>query len=250
MCYIFFSSNAIYYPNTRERFNETIIRNDRYEWENLASSEALIRNSGMHIFVRDIYKQWYVEGINTRINSIIKLLNYLKSLTEGYEVITVGNSAGGYMAVIAAGYLNASYCFNFAGQVSLENILDKNMLLKEAKEDVSKNVYFNTENIYRDMECKVYYFYAALNQEDCESYERIEKYKNVVGFGFKQTIHGVSMFTDNMIPILCETEETMNKLADKYKGKMISRWEFLLGTTSFSMMIHVLLKYVLKVLKR
>ena len=248
-CYIFFSSNAIYYPNTREQFEETIIRNDRYEWENLASSESLVQNSGMHIFVRDVYKQWYVEGINTRINSIEKLLDYLKALTEGYEVITVGNSAGGYMAVIAAGFLNALQCFNFAGQVSLEEFLERNFLLQAAREDISKNKYFNIQNIYRDMKCDVYYFYAALNKEDCKSYGQIENYKNVKGFGFKQTIHGVSMFADNMVPILCKTEKEMDRLATIYKDKEISRWEFLLRTTSFSRLIYVVWRYVIKVLK-
>lgn len=248
--FFFFSSNAIYYPNTREQFDETIIRNDRYEWENLASSESLVQNSGMHIFVRDIYKQWYVEGINTRINSIEKLLDYLKTLTEGYEVITVGNSAGGYMAVIAAGFLNALQCFNFAGQVSLEEFLERNFLLQVAQKDTSKNIYFNIQNIYRDMECDVYYFYAALNKEDCKSYGQIENYKNVKGFGFKQTIHGVSMFADNMVPILCKTEIEMDKLATIYKGKMISRWEFLLRTTSFRRMLYVVWRYLMKILKK
>ena len=78
---------------------------------------------------------------------------------------------------------------------------------------------------------------------------QIENYINVKGFGFKQTIHGVSMFTDNMVSILCKTEREMDKLAAIYSGKMISRWEFLVRTTSISMMIHVVWRYLIKVLK-
>lgn len=247
-CYIFFSSHAIYYPNTKEIFNEVIVKQDRYEWEKLASPKEIVENSRMHIFVRDIYKQWYVEGINKQINSIKRLLSYLKEITKDYEVITVGNSAGGYMAVIAAEYLKATYCFNFAGQISLLDEIGHNYLLAAACDDTSKSCYFNIGNLYRSIGCKVYYFYAKKNAEDCKSYGLIEKYENVIGFGFRQKIHGISMFSDNMIPILCSTEEEMDKLSKIYKNRMINRWEFLLRTTSFKTMLYVVWKRVRKIL--
>ncbi|MBQ6886197.1 MAG: hypothetical protein IJN54_01625 [Lachnospiraceae bacterium] len=38
LCYIFFSGNGLYFPNTVEEFEKTIIKNNRFEWEKLANS--------------------------------------------------------------------------------------------------------------------------------------------------------------------------------------------------------------------
>lgn len=99
-CFIFFSSNGLYFPNDVETFQQTVVEKDRYEWENIAQSSLIRRFAGRLIFVRDLFKAWYVTGINARVNSIDKLIAMLKDLTEGYEVITCGGSAGGYMSTL------------------------------------------------------------------------------------------------------------------------------------------------------
>lgn len=55
-CLIFFSGNGIYYPNSEEVFDEVIVRNDRYEWENIAKSSLINKNCARIIFVRDVFK--------------------------------------------------------------------------------------------------------------------------------------------------------------------------------------------------
>lgn len=47
-CYIFCSSNNIWYPNTQQAYVESIISRDRYEWTNFQLS-----NAAKQIFVRD-----------------------------------------------------------------------------------------------------------------------------------------------------------------------------------------------------
>ena len=59
-------------------------------------------------FVRDVYKQWYLKGVNAEIDSIEKLYEFLKAETEGYQIVTVGSSAGGYAAVLFGYLLNAT----------------------------------------------------------------------------------------------------------------------------------------------
>ena len=111
ICVVYFSSHNIYYPNTEEVFRKKIIEKDAYEWYS-----TRIEAGHKHIFIRDIQKQWYIQGINKRINSPEKLLDFLKKECEGYRIITVGSSAGGYAAVLYGSQLGAEKVFSFNGQ--------------------------------------------------------------------------------------------------------------------------------------
>ena len=59
-CYIFFSGNGLYYPNTAEEFEKTVIQNDRYEWMRTTESELFRNHAGKVILLRDIYKSFYM----------------------------------------------------------------------------------------------------------------------------------------------------------------------------------------------
>ncbi len=89
-CIIFFSSNGLYYPNEVKTLKKEIINNDYYEWLNVSKSVRIQRYAKRIIYVRDIYKQWYVVGINCRYNTIEKTTELLEYLSDGYEIITVG----------------------------------------------------------------------------------------------------------------------------------------------------------------
>ena len=112
-CIIFFSGNGLYFPNDVETFNEKIIEKDRYEWENVANFSKIVKSYKKIIFLRDIYKQWYLRGINAQVNTIDKVVDLLHELTETFEVVTCGNSAGGYMALYMGAQLKASKIFSF-----------------------------------------------------------------------------------------------------------------------------------------
>lgn len=60
-CAIYFSSNDIYFPNTEEIFRKRIIEKNFFEWYH-----SRINRAYKHIFVRDIFKQWYLMGINAK----------------------------------------------------------------------------------------------------------------------------------------------------------------------------------------
>lgn len=76
-CAIYFSSNNIYYPNTEEIFRKRIVEKDFFEWYHTRVKAR------KHIFVRDVFKQWYIDGINTEIDSPEKLLTWLKQEAGG-----------------------------------------------------------------------------------------------------------------------------------------------------------------------
>lgn len=130
LCYIYFSSNDLYIKDNKEDFLDKIVQDNRFEWTN----RSAVVKPKKEIFLRDIWLSWYTLGVNSEINSVDKMIEYLKQETNGFEIVTVGVSSGGYIAAIIAVTLNATMCFDFSGQFSLANHFDhieKNPFLHE-----------------------------------------------------------------------------------------------------------------------
>src|SRR5690606_7024966 len=110
VCVIYFSSNEIYYPNTPSAFRNAIIKRDKYEWQN-----SFFPGVKRHILVRDLQKQWYVEGVSSKWNSPDLLLQRLRELCSNYMIYTIGCSAGGFGAILFGSLLNAKKVYSFNG---------------------------------------------------------------------------------------------------------------------------------------
>jgi hypothetical protein len=67
ICIIYFSSNAIYFPNDRAAFCQKIVKENRFEWKN-----NILKSARKVIFIRDVLKSWYLKGISSNINLIEK----------------------------------------------------------------------------------------------------------------------------------------------------------------------------------
>lgn len=250
LCYIFFSSNGLFFPNTISQFQKTVIGSNRYEWKRMATCKEIISKSGRHIFVRDIYKQWYVRGINSTINSVDKMISLLKTLTEGYEVITVGSSAGGYVAALVAAKLSAKVCFDFSGQISLWEVSQTNPFIKEGIHHEEVKKYYDIAEIIGRSECIYYYFYPQYNECDVKQFARISTYQNVKGFVFREKNHAATMLAGNMRYIICKDYEYMNQLYQYYEGKVISKIVFLFKTVPIIKALRILVKEIRKYMKR
>lgn len=154
VCAIYFSSNDIYFPNTEEIFRKRIVEKNFFEWYHTRVKAR------KHIFIRDIFKQWHLEGINAELDSPEKIFEWLKGETEGYEVVTVGSSAGGYSAVLYGSLLKAQKVIAFNAQFSLKAIADESgekcnpLVYKYKNNDRSK--YFELKDKLSD---SVNYFY-------------------------------------------------------------------------------------------
>ena len=163
ICAIYFSSNDIYYPNNEEIFRKRIVEKNFFEWYNTRI------NARKHIFVRDIFKQWYLEGINAELDSPEKIFEWLKVETEGYEVVTVGSSAGGYSAVLYGSLLEAQKVIAFNAQFSLKAIADEPgeecnpLVFKYKNNDRSK--YFELKDKLSDS-VNYFYFLSVGCEED------------------------------------------------------------------------------------
>ena len=188
-CAIYFSSNDIYYPNTEEIFRKKIVKKNFFEWYN-----SRINKASKHIFVRDIFKQWYLMGINAKIDTPEKLTDFLRKETEGYNIITIGSSAGGYAAILYGSLLNAKYVIAFNSQFELLSLLkrsskEKNPIVFKMKNekfifyDITKFININT---------KIFYFYSKASQWDKEENIYIgRKYCNIYKIAFHSRHHGI-----------------------------------------------------------
>lgn len=215
-CYIFFSSNGLYYPDTKEIFEEQIVKKNRYEWKWVVRNSKVQHRAGRIIYVRDIHKIWYTYGINNEANTIDKTLQMLRELAVGFDVVTVGSSAGGYMAVLAAIKLQAKYCINFSGQY----LIDKKF----------ENPYTDISGMLDEYKGKIFYFVPADCKSDIEQYQLVKKKECVYLFMFDDNRHASTMLTGNMPYIIGDSENELQKIYAKYAGKRIGKIDFLLAT--------------------
>ena len=218
LCYIFFSSNGLYYPDTEEVFRQQILEKNRYEWKWVAKEGGLYQKAGRLIYVRDLYKQWYSMGINRDINDIDKLIGFLRDLTQGYDVVTVGSSAGGYMAVLAACLLNAEFCFNFSGQYEVS--------------PQKPNQYYDITELISECACTVFYFLPVYNSKDMIQYGKVKYLNNVKTFCYKEKNHAATMFAGNIPYIINRSMEEMISLYEQYQDKKIDKIFFLFHTVA------------------
>lgn len=77
------------------------------------------------IFLRDFNQAWYQKGVDAELNHIDKITVYLKETIEkkGYEnVCFLGNSMGGYAAILFGTLLNVNTVIAFAPQTFVDRI--------------------------------------------------------------------------------------------------------------------------------
>ena len=229
-CYIFFSSNGLYAENSYEEFEKTMLKDDRYEWKSIAKSIKKRRNVGKIIYVRDIYKKFYMYGINANCSTVEDVCTLLKQKTEGYSVITAGISSGGYMAVVAGCKLNAKRVFCISGQFSLEHRISADDLLLFRK--INKNYTNVVELVANSKNVPVYYFVPINCEHDRTQYELVKNLENVRCFLFPDKVHAATVYPFNFPDLLYLSAVRLDKLALIYQGKMINKKVFLLRTMS------------------
>lgn len=231
-CYIFFSSNGLYQETTIEEFRETMVNNSRYEWKSLANTFKYHKDLGKIIYVRDIFKAFYIYGINEQLNTIDKLVEKLRVLTQGYQIITVGISSGGYMSVICAVALQAERAFCFSGQFNIESHLQEKELAYVKNVEEGRKYFDITEVVKQNEVTPIYYFCPVGCNHDYENYQMVKEMKCVRSFLFPDRIHASTVYTFNFPDILFCSNKKLDKLARKYKSKMINKNVFYFRTVS------------------
>jgi hypothetical protein len=210
-CAIYFCSNNIYYPNTENSFKSAILEKNRYEWYG-----TRVPYAHKHIFIRDIHKQWYLTGINGDISSPELLLSFLQTETQGYKVVTLGSSAGGFAAVLYGSLLKAHLMLRFHGQFEIRSLLKSSSELIDPilfRIDRNKRLteFFDVKPFITDGSA-IFYFYSNKSHIDCEQRKHIDGIKlNVIEFNTSH--HGVPFLKCNLPVVLAKPHQELIALS-------------------------------------
>lgn len=246
-CFIFFSGNGLYYPNDPETFHRKIIENNRFEWK-----RNIPQFANKVIFLRDVTKQWYFEGINKNINTIEKLVCFLEEQTCGLKVICVGNSAGGYAATLFGCLLNASHVFNFSGQFSLLDLLKiehertLNPTLVKYENIAEYRKYFSIVDYIKTSQTPIFYFFPGKYDDDIAQSKLVENIKTVYKFKYDGKSHGSTCFEINFLDIFSLSREELYQLHLHYKNSSISPFLFSVNTSGLTRSLVYKMKPIMK----
>jgi len=218
---IFFSGNGLYYPNEEKVFEEIIVKNNYYEWGNVAKNRKIRKKYSLIIFVRDIYKQWYLDGINAKLNTQEKVIEELAQITKDYKITTCGNSAGGYMAVLAGILLNAENIYTFSGQFFIDCSVYNGPIVEQNMK-TEKNKYYSLVNILSNHNSNIFFFYPGKSQEDISQYNLIKDF-NIYSFCFDTGNHGETTEGCCYRYILTCPTDYLKKLNTKFNDQQISK---------------------------
>lgn len=207
---VYITSNALFFPHTAEGFQKAILEKDRYEWTRMK-----IRRAQKHIFIRDVYKQWYATGINSQINSIDKLIDWLRNEVNGYKYLIVsGSSGGGYAAALVGARLKASLIIDFNGQWEINSSIEKDgkvvsPILKKMKDESDEGIkYFNIACEEFDYE-RTFYLVSDRSPWDCKQLRLVEDFKNIHIIRFRNKHHGIPFMKVALPRILNMTYEEL-----------------------------------------
>jgi hypothetical protein len=210
ICAVYFSSNFLYFPNNEFCFKSNIIEKDRYEWWNLRYPAA-----SKHIFIRDIYKQWYLHGINDKINSIEKLQYLLSKELVGYNSVFIGSSAGGFAAVLLGSLLNVERIFAFNSQFYLSDLLNTSNskvdpLVFREQNNMAICKYYKLNSFIKNPG-NVYYFLSNKSEWDVRQYDSVKNIgMNVISIN--TSVHGMPLLKNNLIELFKLTDLTLQSL--------------------------------------
>ncbi len=210
-CVIYFSSHNIWFPNTEDIFRKKIVENDHYEW-----NRNPYRVGRKNIYLRDIYKSWYVQGINDRINSVDAIIDWLKKETAGYEVVCIGSSAGGYMAALVGVMLNAKLVFAFSAQFCLydDGYYNLHFLLQKYRTDADKEKYYDITDMVNRSQVPILYLYPNKCQNDQLQAEKIRSSETVMKYGLNSPYHGTVVCKCNLPVLLNMSVSQLRTLVD------------------------------------
>lgn len=216
-CVIYFSSNALYAPNTDKAIEDAIEKCNRYEW-----TKNKVPQARRHIFVRDIYKQWYFNGISETYPTIEKVFELLKTLTQGFEsCMCIGCSAGGYAAVLFGCLLKAERILAFNPQFSLAYILEDvafsrvNPILWQHRHSAEMQQYIDLSPLLKKTSSTIYYFLSAHSEKDIFQSQIIREIHSVKVISFATSNHGIPFLRPVFQPLFSMTQENMDQMIGK-----------------------------------
>ncbi|NDP28016.1 MAG: hypothetical protein GZ087_11405 [Flavobacterium sp.] len=211
LCVIYFSSNELYYPNTKSSFTNAILKRDKYEWSNNRFPDAK-----RHIFVRDIQKQWYIEGVSAKMNTPKLVAEHLIKLCKDYIVFTIGSSAGGFAALLFGSIIKAKRVYAFNSQLDLTIIIKNSnafvdpILFKYLQDDSRLKCYKIANFMTKDI--KYFYFQSANSKMDIDQYNTCSEKNLLKKIEFATSNHGFPFLRHNLLYVLRLSENELEEM--------------------------------------
>lgn len=219
-CAVYFSSNDIYYPNTEEIFRKRIVDKNFFEWYRCRVTDVY-----KHIFVRDVFKQWYLAGINAEIGDSEALGKWLQSETKGYaRVEMIGSSAGAYAAILFGSLLGASRVLAFNPQFVLDTLLDSstetvNPLIHRMQYGKYRKYYDIRPYINKNV--PIFYFFSNKSRWDVEQHALLGKVTSVHEIAFHSAHHGIPFLKIALPKVINASDDTLMKFALKAQNPVL-----------------------------
>lgn len=219
LCAVYFGSHDIYFPNNEEQFKKRIVNKNFFEWYRLRVPQV-----HKHIFVRDVFKQWYFKGINSKIDCPEKIFQFLLKETEGYKTVCVGSSAGGYAAILYGSLLKSDkvYAFNsrfeFSGKLKNSNEVKDPLLFRMRKE---REQYHDLKKIVDFSATDVFYFQSINSKLDKPQGLHIMDVDSIHKIRFKTSIHGVPFLKVAIPSVFSMSKEELSKFESKVNNPIL-----------------------------
>lgn len=253
--YVYFTSHGLYYPTTIENFRNSVCALNYYEWKNISEDHRIKNKSAKAIYVRDIYKNWCIHGINGTCDSMDKLCELIKKLTNGEHVITVGSSAGGYMAIAVGTAIGADAIYALAPQVSITeyNKYHRVKYLEYYLKDENISSWLNLESRIEKYQGDLFYLFPANCEEDVAQYEVISGINNpcLHVLAVKYSSHGNPIYSVSLIKTLADPIEINRKFFMKMNGKTVTRFGYLTEKCGlFTSVVVIIGSKIKKIIKR
>jgi hypothetical protein len=227
LCIIYFSGNGVFSPHTSEQAKEVLLTKDYFEWQSLDTKHA-----ARTIFVRDVYKQWYLRGISKHYpnqNSVLALLKQLSS--QHARTRCIGNSAGGYAAVLFGVQLVSELIISVAGQFDIPEFLQeepepaKNPIVHEhlvAEISTSRLELFH---LLSGSTMPILYLYPGYNEIDKAQALLVSVYSNIIPMAFAKELHGKACYEFDYKAMLYLDLEKCNELR-RFERRILYPWKF------------------------
>lgn len=198
----------------------TRLENDYYEFH-----RNRVERAGRHIYIRDVALAIYTIGINPQINTIPKVLELLQELTQGYRVVTLGVSGGGYMAMLAGTYLKADYAVSLSGVVHFDHVSDYFKTLPAwVNWRPGYEEYYNIVDRIKDDGLDIFQFDAGRCREDIENAELMRPVKGTHLITVDYPVHAGEVDAPAVGQIINMTKPQLQDLFDSFHGQMISKF--------------------------
>ncbi|NJB35394.1 hypothetical protein [Croceivirga sp. JEA036] len=214
LCVVYFSSNELYYPNTFKAFENSILIKNKFEWQ-----RNYLRKGSKHIFLRDVQKQWYIEGISGTLNSPEKLLSFLKKETNNYTTFFIGSSAGGFAALHYGSLLGAQRIYAFNAQLDLNLIIANSNASTDPLlfryQNTARSEYFKIDKVLND-NSEIFYFQSSKSTFDMNQYQALQYKDKMVRVPFKTANHGFPFLRHNLSRVLAMNTDELKQLATQH----------------------------------